>query len=84
MTIRKSIQTERIINLDGPDGNAFVLINIASNWARQIEGYNCVEIVGEMKSGDYTNLVKTFDRYFGTLCVLETENEELLKELEND
>ena len=32
----------------------------------------------KMMSGDYKNLVKTFDEYFGGYVVLETANEELL------
>jgi len=33
-----------------------------------------------MKSGDYTNLVRTFDKYFGEFVILETTNEELLED----
>ena len=36
------------------------------------------ELVAEMMSGDYVNAVKTFDKYFGSVVVLETSNEELL------
>ena len=35
-------------------------------------------ILNNMRSGDYTNLVKTFDKYFGEYVILETRDEELL------
>ena len=34
-----------------------------------------------MKEGDYTNLVKTFDNYFGSFVTLETSDETLLNAL---
>ena len=33
-----------------------------------------------MMDGDYTNLVRTFDKYFGEFVILETTNEELLED----
>lgn len=55
------------IDLAGPDGNAFALMGYASNFGRQLgkskEEIN--EIIQEMKSGDYDNLIETFDKYFG-------------------
>ena len=35
-------------------------------------------IMNEMKSGDYINLLKTFDKYFGTVYCLQTSNPEYL------
>jgi len=68
-----------IINLDGPDGNVFALMATAKGLAFRF-GLEITpdELVAEMMSGDYVNAVKTFDKYFGSVVVLETTNEELL------
>ena len=48
---------------------------------RQIGGYVSDEaILNNMRSGDYTNLVKTFDKYFGEYVILETRDTELLED----
>ncbi len=47
------------------------------NLANQV-GLDGDKIIVEMMSGDYTNLVKIFDNYFGKYVILETTNEELL------
>jgi len=65
------------INLDGVQGNANNLLATAMNLANQV-GLDGDKIIVEMKSGDYINLVKTFDKYFGEFVILETRNEELL------
>jgi len=57
------------IDLTGPDGNAFVLIGIAGNLAKQI-GLDKSKIQSEMMSGDYENLVNVFDNYFGDYVTL--------------
>jgi|TARA_B100000929_G_scaffold230158_1_gene186538 hypothetical protein len=71
MTIRAKRETgERVIDLTGPAGNAFNLMGVAQNLARQLD-WNAEEIITEMKSGDYENLVEVFDSYFGDYVVLE-------------
>ena len=78
--IRKPTVAKNIINLDGPDGNANVLLGLASRLCSDI-GYASDEkdsILTKMRSGDYKNLIKTFEKYFGSFVVLETTNEELL------
>ena len=57
------------IDLTGPQGNAFYLLGTANNLAKQL-GLNPIEIMEEMKSGDYENLVQTFDNYFGSIVTL--------------
>ena len=87
MMIRyKQNASERIIDLDGPDGNAFNLLAIATKLLREHENFNLDDksqhmIIKEMKSNDYNNLVKTFNQYFGSIFILETTNEEWLAEL---
>ena len=75
--IRPTQDREFYINLDGPQGNANVLMGIAMNLANQV-GLDGDKIIMEMRSGDYINLVKIFDKYFGKYVILETTNEELL------
>jgi hypothetical protein len=65
-----TIKSAPIIDLTGPDGNAFVLIRTANKFARQLS-LDAEKITAEMKSGDYENLVMTFDRYFGEYVILE-------------
>ena len=76
--IRPSKNREFVINLDGPDGNAFVLMAYAKRFAKDMGYVSDEAILNNMKSGDYTNLVRTFDKYFGEFVILETTNEELL------
>ena len=62
-----------VIDLTGPEGNAFVLLGYAKRYAKQL-GKNGVEaeaIVNEMTSGDYENLLDVFDREFGDYVILE-------------
>ena len=76
--IRRKTERKPVINLDGPDGNAFALMAYAKRFAKDL-GYASDEaILNNMKSGDYTNLVRTFDKYFGEYVILETRDEELL------
>ena len=64
-------QTPRTIEIDltGPQGNAFFLLGTARNLAKQL-GLNSSEILDEMKSGDYENLLEVFDSYFGDFVTL--------------
>ena len=77
--IRPTQDRSFAINLDGPQGNANVLMGIAMNLANQV-GLDGDKIIMEMRSGDYTNLVKTFDKYFGEYVILETRDTELLED----
>ena len=66
----KRVSDEVVIDLTGPDGNAFVLMAYAQDFARQLD-LDSETIITEMKSGDYENLVEVFDKYFGDVVVLE-------------
>ena len=59
-----------VIDLTGPDGNAFVLMGYAKNFARQLD-LDADVIIKEMRSGDYENLLHVFDNYFGSFVILE-------------
>jgi hypothetical protein len=66
----KQPQTEIVIDLTGPDGNAFALMGYAKRLARQI-GIEPQPIIEEMMSGNYENLLEVFDRNFGDFVILE-------------
>ena len=62
-----------IIDLTGADGNAFVLIGIANNIAKQLD-YSPQDrglLNTELISGDYEHLLQVFDKHFGELVILE-------------
>lgn len=69
----KQPQSEIIIDLTGPQGNAFNLIALASNFGKQLGMSNSYikEIQANMMSGDYENLIKVFDDEFGSVVILE-------------
>lgn len=69
--IREKIEKkEIIIDLTGPDGNAFALMGSAKRLANWL-GLDSDKILSEMRSGDYENLIKVFDKYFGDFVILE-------------
>jgi hypothetical protein len=62
-----------VIDLTGPDGNAFALIAYAQRLAKQldIDDHTVKVIKNKMMSGDYENLLQVFDKYFGDFVILE-------------
>jgi len=74
MIINSSIPHSRQkIDLNGPEGNAFVLLGYAASYAKQL-GLDKKEITTEMTKGDYENLILTFDKYFGEYVDLYRED----------
>ncbi|MCK9477603.1 MAG: hypothetical protein M0R46_16935 [Candidatus Muirbacterium halophilum] len=74
---KKTTKNETIvIDLDGPDGNAFVLIAAAGQLGNELgfDQEKITEITEEMKSGDYVELIRVFDKYFGDFVILESNN----------
>ena len=62
-----------VIDLTGPDGNAFALMGYARRFARQL-GYSKEDqdqLLELMTSGDYENLLEVFDDHFGSFVILE-------------
>lgn len=57
------------IDLTGPEGNAFFLLGMAKKLAKELD-FPADFIMNEMRSGDYENLVKVFDHYFGSIVTL--------------
>lgn len=69
MIKKKENKSHIEIDLTGPDGNAYVLLGYAKSYCNQLElDYETVS--AEMKSGDYENLVNTFEKYFGDYVIL--------------
>jgi hypothetical protein len=75
--IRQNNDTGYVLNLDGPEGNAFVLLGAASNLCRELD-YNKDEVMEDLQAGDYNHLLVTFEGYFGPFVTLETNNPEYL------
>ena len=59
-----------VIDLTGPQGNAFYLLGTARDLAVHLDlDWNYIH--SEMTSSDYENLVQVFDHYFGDFVILE-------------
>ena len=64
---------KRVIDLNGPEGNAFYILGTARSLCKQIgiDVERTDEILDEMRSDDYEHLIQTFDKYFGMIIDLE-------------
>jgi hypothetical protein len=61
-----------IIDLTGPDGNAFALMAYAKRFATQLGYLDCgTALIEDMMSGDYEHLLEVFDNAFGEFVILE-------------
>ena len=67
---KKETYEKRVIDLTGPQGNAFFLLGTATKWSDQI-GLDTEKILEDMQSGDYENLIEVFDLHFGNICDLQ-------------
>jgi len=55
----------RVIDLHGSQGNAFALMGIAEYWLRQMGRTDEFrQMRTDMMSGDYTNLLRIFEKNF--------------------
>jgi hypothetical protein len=73
MIRKKREDREIVIDLTGPEGNAFALIGYARKLGRQMgfDTQRIEKLQEEMMSGDYENLLQVFDREFGKYVILE-------------
>lgn len=83
MIANKNTRKHVTVDLDGPEGNAFVLLGMAKSWSKQL-GLDWAGIEQKMTSGDYRNLVLTMEKYFGSFVRFETSQKDLLKRLKSD
>jgi hypothetical protein len=70
---RKELQHKPIeIDLNGPDGNAHVLLGLANNLGKRMGmSFDEIErIQDEMRLSTYELLLLTFDKYFGHVVTL--------------
>ena len=70
---RKEIKYKPLeIDLNGPNGNAFVLLKLASDLGKRLGmSYDEIErIQEEMRLSSYELLLLTFDKYFGDHVIL--------------
>mgnify|MGYP007024805063 FL=1 len=72
--IRNKKETrEIVIDLTGPQGNAFYLLGVAKDFCKQLgmSEYNTKELLEDMRSSDYEHLIQVFDDNFGSIVILE-------------
>lgn len=62
----------RHIDLRGPAGNAFNILGVAADFAKQLEWPKEKKdgMMEDMMSGDYEHLLETFNFHFGSICDL--------------
>ena len=68
--ISKDTTKKQVIDLTGPDGNAFVLLGTAIKLCKQI-GLDVTAVLDDLKGGDYEHLITRFDYHFGFIFDLE-------------
>jgi hypothetical protein len=64
MTIKARRKRKLEIDLNGPDGNAFVLLGMTKDLTKQL-GLDPKPILDDMMSDDYDHLIEVFDSHFG-------------------
>ena len=67
---KKNARGKIIIDLTGPEGNAFALIGVARRLAKTLEK-DADAISKEMMSGNYENVIAVLEREFGDYVILE-------------
>ena len=70
MIREKQPAKEIVVDLTGPDGNAYSLLARARSYAQQLD-LNDTAIIKDMMSKDYEHLVQVFDNHFGHFVILE-------------
>tara|TARA_R110000803_G_scaffold190507_1_gene253079 strand:+ start:576 stop:833 length:258 start_codon:yes stop_codon:yes gene_type:complete len=69
----QSSPVRRVIDLKGPQGNAFYLLGIANSTSKQLgqTKEQREEIINDMRDGNYEHLLEVFARNFETIYILE-------------
>ena len=70
MAILDKQPRKQVIDLTGPEGNAFYLLGLASKLCKQLE-LDEELVLYDMRMGGYEHLITTFDDYFGNVIDLE-------------
>jgi hypothetical protein len=71
MIREKQQQSEIVIDLTGPQGNAFFLLGYAKKLAKQLDFEDVDGLLDNMQSSDYEHLIQVFDEHFGDFVILE-------------
>jgi len=67
---KRNNHNERIVlDLTGPDGNAFVILGIAKNLCKKLN-MDWEVVSKKMMAGDYENLIAVFEDYFGDFVTM--------------
>jgi hypothetical protein len=69
MIVDKPKQNGIVIDLTGPQGNAYFLMGMVKKLSNQLD-MDGNEILKDMTSGDYENLIQVFDKNFGSVVTL--------------
>ena len=71
--LTKDTTKKQVIDLTGPQGNAFYLLGLAVKLCNQIgfSGLGTTGILDDLKGGDYEHLITRFDYHFGDIIDLE-------------
>lgn len=69
MIAEKPLKRMIEVDLTSEEGNAFNLLGVARKLSKQLD-YNYENIRDEMMYSDYENLIKVFDKYFGSIVIL--------------
>jgi hypothetical protein len=71
MIREKQQPKEIVIDLTGPQGNAFFLLGYAKKLAKQLDFEDVDGLLDDMQSSDYEHLIQVFDEHFGDFVILE-------------
>ena len=71
--IKNGKPSYKVINIDlnGPDGNAFVLLSKAKEWAHSVgmSKEKWQDIFNQCTNGDYENLINILNKHFGHFVI---------------
>ena len=73
MIRKKNKYAQPVIDLTGPDGNAFSLLAKARRFGKQLSMSNeeINALIKRMMASDYENLLDEFEKVFGDYVILE-------------
>ena len=83
--LKQNFRTKPVIDLDGPQGNAFALMATATELGKSM-GWTALDVATvnkQMMEDDYTHLVKTFLYHFGDLVDITTSDTKLFDDCAN-
>jgi len=67
--------TKPVIDLSGPKGNAFYILSVAKQLAKDLD-LDGPAIHSEMISSDYNHLLEVFEKHFGEHVILRLDEDE--------